>query len=245
MKKIILGFLAVFSLSLFGQDFDAMLKTIDEMGRFDGKDFSCNYTMVSEKPGEERSVMEIKVYRRDDEDKFLLLILKPEVDKGTGYLKVGDNQWMYDPTSRKFSHFSAKENVGDSESRSSDFEESSLADDYNVVSSEEGKLGKYATWILTLEAKNNEVADPKVKIWIRKDKELPLVMESYSLSDRKTRTQVFQGYAKVGENYEPSKMLIMDNLKEGEKTQISISNHSVATIPDEVFTKAFVEKVNR
>ena len=37
-------------------DFDKMLKEIDQLGSFDDTDFSCVYTFVSEKPGEETEV---------------------------------------------------------------------------------------------------------------------------------------------------------------------------------------------
>ncbi len=57
----------------------------------------------------------------DGEEKFLAIVMKPDIDKGTGYLGQGDNYWIYDPESRKFSHTSMKDSFGGSHARNSDF----------------------------------------------------------------------------------------------------------------------------
>ncbi len=226
-------------------DFKAMLKELDNMGNFEDTDFSCVYTIVSEKPGEEQEVMQTRMFRRDSKDLFVLLILKPEVKRGQGYLQIDENMWFYDPESRKFSHSSIKENIQNSEAKNSDFNSNSLAEDYDVVNWKEGKLGSFPVYILELKANNNEVSYSKRKLWVRKDKTLILKAEDYSLSDRLMRISYFPKYVQVGKKLTPSQILIVDKLNEGEKTQISMKNTSVSKLPDSVFTKAYLEKVNR
>jgi outer membrane lipoprotein-sorting protein len=227
-------------------DFTGMLRTIDDMQSFEDNDFSCVYTVVSQKPGEPQEVHQVRLFRRDLNDQFLLLILKPEVQKGQGYLQVDDNVWFYDPESRKFSHSSMKENVVNSDAKNSDFTQSSLAEDYDVVAWEEAELGKFPVYILDLQAKNNEVSYDKLKLWIRRDVTLVLKQESYSAGEerRLMRTAFFTKYTKVAEKYIPAQMLMVDNLKEGEKTQITLTDPIVSKLPDFVFTKAYLEKVN-
>ncbi|MDC7227379.1 MAG: outer membrane lipoprotein-sorting protein [Spirochaetales bacterium] len=230
---------------VFGEpDFDKMLEEIDELGSFEDSDFSCVYTFVSEKPGEETEVTQARMFRRDANEQFVMLILKPEYQKGQGYLKVDDNVWFYDPESRKFTHSSMKENVQNSEARNSDMDGLSLAEDYEVDSWETGKLGNFDSYILTLEALNNEVTYPRLKIWVRTDATIVLKEEDYSLSDRLMRTTYFPKYVKVGDKYVPSQILIVDNLQEGEKTQLTMKNPSTAELPDSVFSKAYIERVN-
>ncbi|MBN2441728.1 MAG: outer membrane lipoprotein-sorting protein, partial [Spirochaetales bacterium] len=104
---------------------------------------------------------------------------------------------------------------------------------------------KYDVYILSLKAKNNEVTYPFQKIWVRKDNNLLLKMEDYSLNNRHMRTSFFPNYAKVGDKYLPSKMLFVDELTPGRKTQITITNISLDKLHDSVFTKVYVERVNR
>ncbi|MFP4363036.1 MAG: outer membrane lipoprotein-sorting protein [Spirochaetia bacterium] len=250
MKRIVLILIigALATVSGFTQsepDFQAILNEIDEMQNFEDTDFSCTYRLVSEKPGEETSVTEVRIFRRDAEDKMLMLFLQPEVQRGQGYLRLGENVWFYDPESRQFAHSTMRENIQDSEARNSDLSESSLSEDYEIISSEEGTLGRHDVWILTLEANNDEVAYPVLKMWIRRDNNLLLMVEEYSLSERLLRTSVYPSYTQVGDHYIPSRMLFIDNLREGERTQVSIGDISLGEIPDNVFTKAYLERVSR
>ncbi len=204
MKKMI-TLLSVLILTVRGRfaqtDYDQIIMSVDELQNFDDMDISMIVTMVSQKPGEDKSVMKLQLFRRDSEEKALFLFLKPEVDKGQGFLSVGDNAWMYDPSSRKFSHFSQKENIGDSDAQNGDMQASSLSEDYDITATEDATLGKIECHLITLEANNNEVTTPKLKLWIRKDNNLPLKAEDYSLSDRKVKTTIYRKWTKVGGKY--------------------------------------------
>jgi outer membrane lipoprotein-sorting protein len=246
MKKILLIIIILsISVSVFAEpDFETMLKEIDGLGSFEDTDFSCVYTFVSEKPGEETEVTQARMFRRDAKKQFVMLILKPEYQKGQGYLKVDENVWFYDPESRKFSHSSLKENVQNSDAKTSDLDSLSLSEDYAVDSWEEGKLGNFDVYILNLKALNDEVSYPRMKLWVRTDQTIVLKEEDYSLSNRLMRTSYFPKYVKVGSKFVPAQILIVDNLKEGEKTQLTMKNPSAAALPDSVFTKAYIERVN-
>ena len=226
-------------------DYNRILKSIDKLSSFKTTDFSAVMTMVTEDPEKGVDKKVVQQFRRDKDDKFLMLIEEPDVQKGQGYLRINDNLWFYDPESRKFSHTSLKENFSNTDAKHSDFGRSSLAEDYTVTGNTEGKLGKYDIYILDLKAKTNEVTYPYVKLWITKKNYLVLKASDYSLTKRLLRTSYFPKYAKVGNNYTPSVMIFVDNLVKGKKTQISIKNISIDKLPDSVFTKSYVERVNR
>lgn len=231
--------------SLFSQDFKEILTRVDDQQRFDNTDLSFMITLVATKPGEEDKVLQVQLYQRAKEDKVAYIILKPEISRGTGYLQIGDNLWIYDPESRKFSHSSFKENFQDTNAKNSDMKPISLAEDYSIKQAEGGKLGNYDVWILELTAVNDEVPVPVQKVWITKDNYLTLKTEEYSLSGRLTRTVFCPHYARIGKRYIADKILIVDNLNKGEKTQLTLSALSLADLPDHYFTKAFLEEVNR
>jgi outer membrane lipoprotein-sorting protein len=228
-----------------GPDFRAILGEIDRMSNFENTDFSATYTVVSEKPDEDTSVFKVRMFRRDREDKFLMLFLEPQTQKGQGYLQLEDNLWFYDPESRKFSHSSFKENLQDSETKNSDFRRSSLVEDYEVASYTEETLGRYPVYVVDLKATNDEVSYPRTRLWIRTDNHLVLKAESYSLSDRLMRSAYYPNYIEVEGRFLPSRMLFVDELKPGEKSQVTIKDVSLSPLPDSVFTKAYLERVNR
>jgi len=225
-------------------DFEKILTEIDDLGNFAGEDFSCVYTIVSEKPGEEKSVTQARIFRRDDTDQFLLLILQPQVQRGQGYLKADENVWFYDLESRKFEKSTLRENVQDSDAQNSDFNRNSLAEDYEITTWEPGTLGQFPVYVLDLKAKHEDVSYDRIKIWVRQDVSIVLKEEDYSVSNRLMRTALYPKYTVVGDKFLPSSALIVDELNAGEKTQFSMKDATTASIPDYVFTKAYLERVN-
>ncbi len=225
-------------------DFEKILGEIDELRNFEGRDFSCVYTIVSEKPGEEKSVTQARIFRRDETDQFVLLILQPQVQRGQGYLKADENVWFYDPESRKFEKSTLRENVQDSDAQNSDFNRNSLAEDYEVTDWESTTLGRFPVYLLDLAAKHDDVSYDRIRIWVRQDISIVLKEENYSVSNRLMRTALYPKYTVVDDKYLPSSALIVDELNEGERTQFSMKDATTATIPDYVFTKAYLERVN-
>lgn len=248
MKRTILLCLFFFILVNFSggaePDFQNILYEIDNLGNFDGRDFSCVYTIVSEKPGEEKSVTQARLFRRDANDQFVLLILQPQIQKGQGYLMVDENVWFYDPESRKFEKSTLRENVQDSDAQNSDFNRNSLQEDYIVEDWTEGLLGKFPVYILDLKAKTTDVPYDRIKIWVRQDINIVLKEEDYSVSNRLMRTTIYPKYQIVDDKYLPLSALIVDELNKGERTQYTIKDPTTSAIPDYVFTKTYLERVN-
>lgn len=233
--------MAAMAAAAFAQDAQKILKQLDDMQDFSGSDFAAVYTIVSTKPGEKDSVTQAQLYRRDTKDQFVMIILLPEVNKGQGYLREGDTIRFYDPTSRKFSFSSIKESIQDSEAKNSDLTLRSTADDYEVVSTTSGMLGKVPVWILDLKARTTEVSYERLVLYVRKDQTMLLKEEAYGVSGRLMRTTYFPKYVELGGKMLPSQILIVDELNPGERSQLTMTGQSVAPLPDYYFTKAFLE----
>jgi hypothetical protein len=256
MKRYIIlsTVLCLIAFALFADENDnkTRLKHIDALITFSEGDFSAEYTIVQDKPGEGESVSKAAVFRRDARDTYLILMLEPHDDKGKGYFKLGDSLWFYDPADRRFTFTSAKEQFRNSNARNSDFSRSSFSKDYKVSGESREQLGKFDCAVLDLIATNNDVTFPRTKIWITDD-DLVRKTEDYSLSGQLMRIVATPTYQKVGVHYCPVGILIVDALRGkkiggkflNEKTQITIANPSLAAQPDSLYSKAYLEKVSR
>ena len=80
---------------------------------------------------------------------------------------------------------------------------------------------------------------------MRQDNNLILKVQNFSLSGRLVRSDYFPKYVRVEDRLMPAQMLLVDELKEGERTQMTVSDTSLARLPDSVFTKSYLERVNR
>ena len=254
MKKIILTFLlgaAVFasgfaqvSEDIADKAFKIMENTEDILA-YHG-DYSATMSLVIDKPGKPRENLQYKVFQRTDDNLMTLVQLFPEADKGVGYLRDNENIWSNDPISRKFSHTSIKEALGDSDVKLDDVDQAKTKwrENYEVTAYEEGTLGKFAVDIITLTAKTTDPAYAKSKYYIRKDIPLLLKEEDFSGSDRLMRTILLPKYAKVPAGYVATQAIMRDELNKGEQTQQVISDLTFDKLPDRIFTKAYLEGLN-
>ena len=254
MKKIILTFLlgAAFFASGFAQVSEdiadkafKIMENTEDILAYHG-DYSATMSLVIDKPGKPRENLQYKIFKRTDDKLMTLVQLFPEADKGVGYLRDNENIWSYDPISRKFSHTSIKEALGDSDVKLDDVDQAKKKwrENYEVTAYEEGTLGKFAVDIITLTAKTTDPAYAKSKYYIRKDIPLLLKEEDFSGSDRLMRTILLPKYAKVPAGYVATQAIMRDELNKGEQTQQVISDLTFDKLPDRIFTKAYLEGLN-
>ncbi|QEN09847.1 outer membrane lipoprotein-sorting protein [Oceanispirochaeta crateris] len=244
--------ICLMTVNISAVDFKNLLKQADGLVNYPGHDFSGEYTIVQVKPGQTPTTTIAAVFRRDSIETYVILIKEPSINKGQGYLKQKNTLWFFDPESRKFNSTSSSDRFQNTNARNSDFTQSTLALDYDVVSGTEGMLGRYDCWILNLEANNDEVTYPKMKLWISKDG-LVRKSEDYSLSGQLLRTTAIPDYYKLGDVFVPKRILFVDALRgaridgkfQNEKTQITIDKPSLNDLPDSVFSKSFLESMNR
>ena len=213
-------------------------------------DYSATISLVVEKPGKPKENLQYKIFERTDGKLMTIVQLFPEADKGKGYLRNDDNIWSYDPISRKFTHTSIKEALGDSDVKLDDIEQNDKywRENYDVFSYEEGTLGKYPVDIIVLKAKSKEPSYAKTKYYVRKDIPLVLKQEDFSGSDRLMRTTLVPKWSKVEvrgkTGYVATQAILRDELNKGEQTQQVISDLTFDTLPDKIFTKAYLEGLN-
>ena len=255
-KKLLLVFICfiIFNSFVIGQskaDYE-LLQKCDSTTSFLDTDFSAEYTLVQDKPGQGKSITEAIMYRRDETSKYTIIITSPAQDKGKGYLQIENNVWFYDPADNKFTFSSKRDKFQNTNANTSDFAPMDFCKNYTITTATPKKLGVYDCILFELDAKVEDVVYPKVKVWISKDDGLIRKKEDYSLSGQLLRTIAIPSYQLIGTRSIPVSMLIVDNLKgkkindkmQYEKTQISIKNVSFAKQKDSVFTKAYFEMMN-
>ena len=258
MKKILtlLGALSIFVVAATAQVSDdiadkcyKIMEEGQEIQAYHG-DYSATISLVVEKPERPKEHLQYKIFERTDGKMMTIVQLFPDADKGKGYLRNDDNIWSYDPISRKFTHTSIKEALGDSDVKLDDIEKNTKywRENYEVFSYEEGTLGKYPVDIIVLKAKTKEPSYAKTKYWVRKDIPLVLKQEDYSGSDRLMRTTLVPKWSKVEVRgkvgYVATQAILRDELNKGERSQQVLSDLTFDTLPDKIFTKAYLEGLN-
>lgn len=222
-----------------------IMESTDSVLAYNG-DYSATISLIIEKPNKPKESVQYKIFQRSNAKQMTIVQLFPEADKGNGFLRDGDNIWSYDPISRKFTHTSIKDALGDSDVKLDDLEQDSeiWRKNFNIAELEESTLGKYPVYVVTLTAKTTDPSYPKIKVYVRKDIPLILKEEDFSGSGRLMRTILMPKYSKVPAGYVSTQVILRDELNPGEQTQQIISDLTFDTLPAKIFTKAYLEGLN-
>jgi len=228
-----------------------VLKAIDANYKLKN-DVRADVTLTQQRAGQGTKIMDMTYFRRDSDDAFLIAMNAPENEKGNGYLRVGDNFWMYRRNTRTFQHVNRDESIGGSDAHSEDFETRKLDELYGPVLDSSGTekfseemLGKVAVNRFELKAKVNDVDYPRQIFWTRRDNNLLLKQESYSQSGTLMQTAYFLKFTEVEGRFVPVKQLFIDEFEKGNKTIVEIANIVPGKLDDKIFTKAYLENLSK
>ncbi|MFC1617357.1 outer membrane lipoprotein-sorting protein [Candidatus Margulisiibacteriota bacterium] len=249
---VILFIMILFSNVLFAQvDVQKILETVDQIQTLNS-DATAKVDIIQKSTDQGTKKLEMLWYKKDSIDGMLIAMLNPSVERGNGYLKVGKNMWMYRKNTRTFQHVGRDESIGGTEAQMGDFERSNYADLYEAEKDEKGKekisedqLGKISAYKIYLQAVVTDVDYPKQIIWVRKDNNLPLKIQGFSLSGNLMQTTYLLKYIKVKEKYVVTKGLVIDEFEKGNKAVWEVSNISFNPIAKKIFTKAYLENLSK
>ena len=251
MQRFFLSILLAAAVSYGTPTIESLLKGLDYLYR-QVSDIKAVVTLTQQKVDQGAKKLEMMYYRRDSDKSFLIVMTGPEAEKGNGYLRVGDNFWMYRKNTRTFQHINRDESIGGSDAHGDDFEGRLLSEMYEAAKDDKGNeliteemLGKIPVYRFEVKAKVNDVDYPRKVYWVRKDKTVMLKEASYSSSGTLMQTAYFLSFTEIKRRLVPVKQLFVDEFEKGNKTIVEISAISTDKLDDEIFTKAYLENLSK
>src|ERR1035437_53115 len=173
--------------------------------------------------------------------------LSPPREQGTKMLKLEDQLWIFSPSTDRIiqisGHMLRQSVMGSDLSYEDMMEDPHLLNHYTGKIDGEEKIADRICWIITLTANTADMAYQMQKVWIDKDRYIPLKKELYAKSGVLLKRMELSDVLQIQGRWFPEKMLFKDVLKEGEGTEFNIEeiNFNVA-IPDYIFSKASPKK---
>ena len=228
-----------------------LIAEIDSRQRNSGDYKSLAYIRSQERD-KEPVIYEAVVYRRDKDDRFMILFLEQKSERGKGYLRVDRNLWIYDPSVGRWERRTERERIGGTNSRRGDFDESNLALEYDATYVEAGKLGKFGVHTIDLTAKKGvDVAWPRIRLWVDAATGNVLKRQEFAASGKLMRTNYTPKWQKVmspvkGESiWVPKEMRMFYEIEKGSSTVVLIKQTDLNPLPANIFTKAWLESKSR
>ena len=228
-----------------------LLETLDERQRSAGDYKAIVYIDQREKDKSDLLYQAV-IYRRDRADKMVIMFSKPKSEAGKGYLQIDNNLFLYDPNVGKWERRTDRERIGGTGGQRRDFDESRLADKYSPEYLGSESLGKYDTHHIKLTAKDkNDVAYPIMEIWVDQDSKNILKAQEFALSGKLIRTTYYPKWERIKNEekgsfvYFPKEIRVYDEVEEGNRTTILFRSVELQPLPDNIFTKAWLESKSR
>jgi outer membrane lipoprotein-sorting protein len=181
------------------------------------------------------------------ETKSFTEYLSPAREKGTKMLKLDNLLWIFSPETDRIiqisGHMLRQSVMGSDLSYEDMMEDPHLLNHYTGKVDGEEKIGDRNCWVITLTANSPDVAYQTQKVWIDKDRFIPLKKELFAKSGVLLKRLELSDVSQVQGRWFPQKMLFKDVLKEGEGTEFQFMEIEFNTkIPDYIFSKASLKK---
>ena len=218
----------------------AILQRSDEI-RFPVTGFEVAVRIRSIDAGGAPEVREFKVLSKGNEN-TIVLTTSPASERGQILLMKARDLWLFVPNVSQPVRLSLSQRLTGVVSNG-DIARANFSGDYTpkLVGSE--TIEGQAYHVLELTAIDRAVTYQKVKYWVKQSSNAPLKAEFYSLSGRLLKTCSYEDYKQLGGKVRPTKLVMVDALKEDTRSFMDYEDMKNRELPDKVFTKEYLKKL--
>jgi outer membrane lipoprotein-sorting protein len=180
-------------------------------------------------------------------DKSFTEYLAPAREKGTKMLKLEKMLWLYSPATDRIiqisGHMLRQSVMGSDLSYEDMMEDPKLANNYNAKVTGSEMVDERDCWVVELTAKVSDIAYHSRKLWVDKDRLIPLQEELYAKSGKLLKKMELKDVTNIQGRWYPKRMIFKDMLKMGEGTEFTIDSIQFdQEIPEYIFSKAALRK---
>lgn len=173
--------------------------------------------------------------------------LAPAREKGTKMLKLGDELWTWSPSTDRIikiaGHMLRQSLLGSDISYEDFMEDPNLLNTYTPKLIGEEKIGGRLCYVIELTAKVPDPTYHTEKIWVDKERFLPLREDRFAKSGKLIKRFLIRESFQVGDRWYPKRMNYKDMLKKGAGTELIVDSIEFdVEIPEHIFSKAALRR---
>jgi outer membrane lipoprotein-sorting protein len=199
--------------------------------------------MTVVRPGKSDRVVEMRGWKKG-KMLGLLRYTAPPKERGTAYLRNGNNTYLFLPSAQKVVRVGAKQNFGGGDFSNGDIFRLSLIDDYDPVLVGEETLMGTPCYKLELKAKDRSVAYDRVAYWVRSDGTFfPVRADYYTLSGKRLKSLTLSDVAPLGGRVRPTALEMESALEGGFRTLLRfLQVQDDPSLDDRLFSPSALER---
>ena len=225
-------------------DDDAKARRIVEEAdriRFPAEGFQVDVAIVTTAKDRDPEERRYRVLSKGN-DNTVVMITEPASERGQILLMKERDLWVFLPNVSQPVRLSLSQRLT-GQVANGDLARANFAGDYNprLLRTETIDGEKYD--VLELTAAERGITYQRVLYWVRESTRAPYKAEFYSVSNRLLKTCTYGKFEKVLGKLRPTRLVMEDALHGGERSVLDYSGMKLRDLPDKVFTKDYLKKL--
>jgi outer membrane lipoprotein-sorting protein len=222
-----------------------ILKQIDSNMLYEQR--TANATMTIVRPNRNPKVMEMTIYS-EGLDKAAIEFTAPAREKGTRFLKLEDNLWIYMPSTEKVmkisGHMLRQSMMGSDFSYEDSVRNESLEDLFLAELEGEEKVNGRQCHVIRLSSKKQNVSYPHQRLWVDKEWMIPVKEDLMALSGKVIKEVELGEVRQVDGRNIPTRIVMRDLLRKDSSTEVVLKDirFGLDLSEDLVFTRRWLER---
>jgi len=243
MKYISLIIAIVITTTTYGQTADEIIKKVDKNMSAQNRIVESSMTIHGKRNSRTMTSISYSVGSKQSFTEYLT----PAREKGTKMLKLEDKLWIYSPSTDRTiqisGHMLRQSVMGSDFSYEDMMDDRKLTDIYHAQIVNDEEYDNRQTYVLELTAIVDDAAYHSRKMWIDKEKFVPLKEDLFAKSGQLLKRTTLSDVQKIQGKWFPMKIIYKDMLKQGDGTEMHISDIKFnQNIPEYIFTKAALKQ---
>jgi outer membrane lipoprotein-sorting protein len=204
--------------------------------------FQVDVSITTTAPEKDPEIRKYRILSKGN-DNTIVLTLEPLIDRGQILLMRGRDLWIFMPNLSQPIRLSLAQRLT-GQVANGDLARANFAGDYEPRMIGTVDCGGEMCYALELAAVDRSVTYHRVAYSVAQKTGRPIRAEFFSLSDRLLKTAVYQNVKTLGGQLRPTEILISDALRAEEKSLLEYSNLKPRDLPDKMFTKEYLKKLD-
>ena len=223
---------------------DAAARSIVEKAdqvRFPAEGFQVDIAIANVQSGQTTETRRYRVLSKGNSN-TVVMVTEPASERGQIILMKGRDLWVFMPDVSQPIRLALSQRLT-GQVANGDLARANFAADYNPKILRSETIGNESYHVLELTAVDRGVTYQRVVYWVRQKNNWPFKAEFYSLSNRLLKTCNYENYQTMQGRPRPTRLVMIDALKSGEQSILDYSAMKLRDLPDKVFTKDYLKKL--
>ena len=210
--------------------------------RFPADGFQVDVSIVTTSKDQAPEERSYRVLSKGN-DRTIVMVTAPADERGQILLMREHDLWIFLPNVSQPVRLSLAQRLA-GQVANGDLARANFTGDYNPSLLRIDTIDGVRYYVLELTAVDNSVTYRRVLYWVRESNSEPYKAEFYSVSNRLLKTCNYGKFEKMAGRLRPTQLVMTDALRAGEQSVLDYSGMKLRELPDKVFTKDYLKKLD-